>query len=91
MGQISKINNFKIGNSTGSTGNSTGNNTFGNLTITPQQRYVILYVLFLNPYDSMEVLLQKINLFIKQNKLKIDLMVLPEVRSELSSLLNKTR
>ena len=90
MGQISKINNFKIGNSTGNTGNN-NINTFGNLTITPQQRYVILYVLFLNPYDSMKVLLQKINTFIIKNKLKIDLMVLPEVRSELSSLLNKTR
>jgi len=88
MGQISKINNFSIG--TKST-NIIRNTTFGNLTITPEQRYVILYVLFLNPYDSVEVLLPKINNFIKRNKLKIGLLVLPEVRSELNSLLDKTR
>ena len=88
MGQISKINNFIIG--TKST-KSIRNTTFGNLTITPEQRYVILYVLFLNPYDSVEVLLPKINNFIKRNKLKIGLLVLPEVRSELNSLLDKTR
>ena len=88
MGQISKINNFSIG--TKST-NIIRNTTFGNLTITPEQRYVILYVLFLNPYDSVEVLLPKINNFIKRNKLKIGLLVLPEVRTELNSLLNKTR
>jgi hypothetical protein len=86
MGQISKINNFKIGN------NSTNNiTTFGNLTITPEQRYIILYVLFLNPYDSVEVLLPKINNFIKRNKFKIESLVLPQVSSELNSLLDKTR
>ena len=88
MGQISKINNFSIGNNSTK---SIRNTTFGNLTITPEQRYVILYVLFLNPYDSVEVLLPKINNFIKRNKLKIGLLVLPEVRSELNSLLDKTR
>jgi hypothetical protein len=85
MGQISKINNFSVGK------NTNNKNTFGNLTITPEQRYVILYVLFLNPYDSVEVLLPKINKFIKQNNLKIGLIVLPQVRSELNSLVNKTR
>ena len=88
MGQISKINNFKIGNKST---NINFRNTFGNLTITPEQRYVILYVLFLNPYDSIEVLLPKINTFIIKNKLKIDSLVLPEVRSELNSLINITR
>jgi hypothetical protein len=88
MGQISKINNFSIRNF-GT--NIIRNTTFGNLTITPEQRYVILYVLFLNPYDSVEVLLPKINIFIKRNKFKIESLVLPQVRSELNSLLDKTR
>jgi len=91
MGQISKINNFSIGTKSTKNTNIIRNTTFGNLTITPEQRYVILYVLFLNPYDSVEVLLPKINNFIKRNKLKIGLLVLPEVRSELNSLLDKTR
>jgi hypothetical protein len=91
MHQISKINNFSVGKNNIRNILQNSKNTFGNLTITPEQRYVILYVLFLNPYNSLEVLLLKINTFIKKNNLKIELMVLPEVRSELSSLLNKTR
>ena len=83
--QISKINKFSIHNS-----HNQNNLTFGELRITPEERYVILYVFFMNPNDNIILLTKKANEFRIINKLKMGTITQAEVNSELSSLFNKT-
>jgi hypothetical protein len=70
VSQISKINNFKIVTTKGSF-TERRKSTFGNVneTVTPRERYIILFVYYLNQTDSIESLYLKINNFIRINKI----------------------
>jgi len=92
--EIARINNFSVSvkKSKNSSHRRKNNTTFGNSTITPQQRYWLYYTLYLYPNENdVNVILENMYSIITKNKIKIDYLTPEMITSELNTQLNNTQ